>query len=48
MVIQDIGSPLVIPLELEGCMIHVNHRSPTTEEVDSLKQYCLTQGDNSM
>jgi hypothetical protein len=26
-------------------MIHFKHRLPTTEEIDSLKQYCLTQGD---
>jgi hypothetical protein len=45
MVIQDVGSSLVIPLELAGCMIHFKHRLPTTEEVNSLKQYCLTQGD---
>jgi hypothetical protein len=45
MVIQDVGSSLVIPLELAGCMIHFKHRLPTTEEINSLKQYCLTQGD---
>jgi hypothetical protein len=45
MVIQDVGSSLVISLELAGCMIHFKHRLPTTEEVNSLKQYCLTQGD---
>jgi hypothetical protein len=26
-------------------MIHFKHRLPTTEEVNSLKQYFLTQGD---
>jgi hypothetical protein len=26
-------------------MIHFKHRLPTTEEINSLKQYCLTQGD---
>jgi hypothetical protein len=26
-------------------MIHINHLLPNTEEVNSLKQYCLTQGD---
>jgi hypothetical protein len=26
-------------------MIHFKYRLPTTEEVNSLKQYCLTQGD---
>jgi hypothetical protein len=25
-------------------MIHFKHRLPTTKEVNSLKQYCLTQG----
>jgi hypothetical protein len=45
MVIQDIGSSLVIPLELAGCMIHFKQRLPTTEEVNSLKQYFLTKGD---
>jgi hypothetical protein len=45
MVIQDIGSSLVIPLELSGCMIHFKHRLPTTEDINSFKQYCLTQGD---
>jgi hypothetical protein len=44
MVIQDIDSSLAIHLELAGCMIHFKHRSPTTEKVNSLKQYCLTQG----
>jgi hypothetical protein len=45
MEIQDVGSSLVIPLELAECMIHFKHRLPTTEEINSLKQYCLTQGD---
>jgi hypothetical protein len=45
MVIQDVGSSLVVPLELAGCIIHFKHRLPTTEEINSLKQYCLTQGD---
>jgi hypothetical protein len=44
MVIQDIGSSLVLPLELVGCMIHFKHRLPTTESFNPLKQYCLTQG----
>jgi hypothetical protein len=39
MEIQDVGSSLVIPLELSGCMIHFKHRLPTTEEINSLKQY---------
>jgi hypothetical protein len=33
MVIQDVGSSMVLPLELKGCMIHFKHRLPTTEEV---------------
>jgi hypothetical protein len=45
MVIQDVGSSLVVPLECAGCVIHFKHRLPTTEEINSLKQYCLTQGD---
>jgi hypothetical protein len=45
MVIQDVGSLLVIPLELADCMIHFKHRLPTTKEVNSLKQYCLTHND---
>jgi hypothetical protein len=45
MEIQGISSSLVIPLELAGCMIDFKHRLPTTEEINSLKQYCLTQGD---
>jgi hypothetical protein len=45
MEIQDVGSSLVIPLELAGCMIYFKHRLPTTEEINSIKQYCLTQGD---
>jgi hypothetical protein len=46
MEIQDIGSSLVIPLELKRCMIHFEYRLPTTEEINSLKKYCLTQGDS--
>jgi hypothetical protein len=45
MEIQDVGSSLVMPLELAGCMIHFKHRLTNTEEINSLKQYCLTQGD---
>jgi hypothetical protein len=45
MEIQDDGNSLVIPLELVGCMIHFKHRLPTAEEINSLKKYCLTQGD---
>jgi hypothetical protein len=43
--IQDVGSSLVVSLELVGCMIHFKHRLPTTEEINLIKQYCLTQGD---
>jgi hypothetical protein len=45
MVIQDVGSSLVVPLELAGCMIYFKQRLPNTEEINSLKQYCLTQAD---
>jgi hypothetical protein len=45
MEIQDVGNSLVLPLEFAGCMIHFKHQLPTTEEINSLKQYCLTQGD---
>jgi hypothetical protein len=46
-VIQDVVSSLCvrIHLELVSCMIHFKHRLPTTEEINSLKQYRLTQGD---
>jgi hypothetical protein len=47
MEIQDVGSLLVIPLELKACMIHFKYRLPTAEEINSLKQYCLTQRDTS-
>jgi hypothetical protein len=36
---------ITIPLELAGCMIHFKPRLPTKEEIMSLQQYCLTQGD---
>jgi hypothetical protein len=40
MVIQDdVCSSLVIPLELVGYMINSKQRLPTTEEMNSLKQY---------
>jgi hypothetical protein len=45
MEVQDVGSSLVVPVEPAGSMIHFKHRLPTTEEINSLKQYCLTQGD---
>jgi hypothetical protein len=47
MVIQDNVDTLVITLELAGCMIHFKQSLPTTKEVNSLKQYCLTQGDST-
>jgi hypothetical protein len=43
-VIKDDGQSLVVPLELAGCMIHFKNRLPTSGEIESLKQYCLTQG----
>jgi hypothetical protein len=47
MFIQDIvGTSLVIPLELAGHIINFKHRLPTTKELNSLKQYCLKQGDS--
>jgi hypothetical protein len=45
MVIQDVGSSFVVPVGPIGCMIHFEHRLATTEEINSLKQYCLTQRD---
>jgi hypothetical protein len=44
MVIQAVGSSIVVPLELVGCMSQFIHQLPTTEEINSLEQYCLTQG----
>jgi hypothetical protein len=38
MVIQDVGSSLVVPQKFEGCMIHFKQRLPTTEEINSLKK----------
>jgi hypothetical protein len=45
MEIQDVGSSLVLPLGLAGCMIHFKQRLPITEEINSLKRNYLTQGD---
>jgi hypothetical protein len=42
-VIQDVGSSVVVTLELAGFMIDFKHQLPTTEEINSLKHYCLTQ-----
>jgi hypothetical protein len=36
---------VTIPLELAGCVVHFKHRLPTMEDMMSLQQYCLTQGD---
>jgi hypothetical protein len=47
MEIQDSSSSHVIPQELADCMIDFKHRLPSTEEINSLKQYYLTQGDTS-
>jgi hypothetical protein len=44
MVIQDVCSSLVKSLEPAGFMIDFKHRLYTTEEINSLKKYCLTQG----
>ena len=43
--IQDDSESLTVPLELAGCMVQFKHRIRTSEEVESLKQYCLTQGE---
>jgi hypothetical protein len=32
---------LTIPLYLSGCMIKFRHRLPTTDEIETLKQYFL-------
>jgi hypothetical protein len=46
MLIKDNNNDLItIPLDLSGCMIHFKHRLPTVEEITSLKQYSLTQGE---
>jgi hypothetical protein len=45
MEIQDFSRSLVIPLDFAGCMIHFKHLLTTIEEINSLKQYYLTQGD---
>jgi hypothetical protein len=36
---------VTISLELAVCMVHFNHRLPAKEDMMSLQQYCLTQGD---
>jgi hypothetical protein len=36
---------VTIPLDLEGCMVHFKHRLPTVEEITSLQQDCLKQGE---
>jgi hypothetical protein len=45
MVIQDGSESLTVPLEIAGCMVHFKHHIATSEEVELLKQYCLTQGE---
>jgi hypothetical protein len=46
MLIKDNNNDLItITLDLSGCMMHFKHRLPTVEEITSLKQYCLTQGE---
>jgi hypothetical protein len=37
------NAAVLIPLELAGCMLHFKHHIPTSDEIESLKQYCLTQ-----
>jgi hypothetical protein len=44
MVIQK-NEAVLIPLELAGFMVHFKHRILTPDEIESLKQYCLTQTD---
>jgi hypothetical protein len=45
MVIQDDSKLLTVQLELAGFMVNFKHRIPTSEEVGSLKQYLLAQGE---
>ena len=46
MVIKDNSNgTLTVPLDLVGCMVRFKHRLPITQEITSLNQYCLTQGD---
>jgi hypothetical protein len=45
MMIQDVGSSFVLAFEVAGCMIHFKYRLLSTEEINSLKHYCWTQGD---
>jgi hypothetical protein len=40
-VVQDVGSSLVVPLEPAGCMINFKQRLPNTEEINTLKQYSI-------
>jgi hypothetical protein len=49
MIVKDNSSSdaLTIPLDLARCMMHFRHRSPTTEEIATLKHYYLTQGDEA-
>ena len=45
MIKDNSNGTLTVPLDLVGCMVHFKHRLPTTEEITSLEQFCLTQGD---
>ena len=45
MVKDNSNGTLTVSLDLVGFMVNFKHRLPTTEEITSLKQYCLTQGD---
>ena len=46
MMIKDNNNgTITVPLDLVGCMVHFKHRLPTTEEITSLEQYFLSQGD---
>jgi hypothetical protein len=45
MVIQDRNESVTVPFKVSGCMVNFEKRLPIIEEVESLKQYCLTQSD---
>ena len=45
MVIREESNILPVPLDLAGCMVHFNHRLPTSDECESLKSHSLTQSD---
>jgi hypothetical protein len=48
MEIQDVGSSLVVPLELAGFMIDFKHRLPTTEEDKFHQQVIDNEQKNSL